>query len=144
MPVNFSQCCEALPLEGIGVERGGSKSSACGLLSSLSEQGGFKTPAGCCIPFGAMEAMVQASGQAEPFKRLLAQMEDEPVEHLDSICRTARHLVSTLRPPSAVIESISTLLGVDLGTALIVRSSANVEDLAGMSGAGLYDSIPNV
>ncbi len=26
----------------------------------------------------------------------------------------------------------------------IVRSTANVEDLAGMSGAGLYDSIPNV
>lgn len=27
---------------------------------------------------------------------------------------------------------------------MIVRSTANVEDLAGMSGAGLYDSIPNV
>ena len=25
-----------------------------------------------------------------------------------------------------------------------MRSSANVEDLAGMSGAGLYDSLPNV
>jgi hypothetical protein len=29
-------------------------------------------------------------------------------------------------------------------TLLIVRSSSNVEDLAGMSGAGLYDSIPQV
>ena len=27
---------------------------------------------------------------------------------------------------------------------VIVRSTANVEDLAGMSGAGLYDSVPNV
>lgn len=27
---------------------------------------------------------------------------------------------------------------------VIVRSTANVEDLAGMSGAGLYDSIPNI
>ena len=30
------------------------------------------------------------------------------------------------------------------GKTVIVRSSANVEDLAGMSGAGLYDSIPNI
>lgn len=30
------------------------------------------------------------------------------------------------------------------GATVIVRSSANVEDLAGMSGAGLYDSIPNI
>lgn len=30
------------------------------------------------------------------------------------------------------------------GSTLICRSSANVEDLSGMSGAGLYDSIPNV
>ena len=34
------------------------------------------------------------------------------------------------------------MLGAD--TALYVRSSANVEDLAGMSGAGLYDSLPNI
>jgi len=27
---------------------------------------------------------------------------------------------------------------------LLCRSSANVEDLAGLSGAGLYDSVPNV
>ena len=33
-------------------------------------------------------------------------------------------------------------LGKD--STVIVRSTANVEDLAGMSGAGLYDSIPNV
>jgi len=30
------------------------------------------------------------------------------------------------------------------GATLIARSSANVEDLAGLSGAGLYDSIGNV
>lgn len=30
------------------------------------------------------------------------------------------------------------------GTLVIARSSANVEDLEGMSGAGLYDSLPNI
>ena len=29
------------------------------------------------------------------------------------------------------------------GCATIARSSANVEDLAGMSSAGLYESVPN-
>ena len=37
------------------------------------------------------------------------------------------------------------LAGNALGAkTVIVRSSANVEDLAGMSGAGLYDSIANI
>ena len=35
-------------------------------------------------------------------------------------------------------------LGSDKGQLLMLRSSANVEDLAGLSGAGLYDSITNV
>ncbi len=30
------------------------------------------------------------------------------------------------------------------GARLYVRSSANVEDMEGMSGAGLYESVPNV
>lgn len=33
---------------------------------------------------------------------------------------------------------------MEAGATLIARSSANVEDLAGLSGAGLYDSIGNV
>ena len=52
-------------------------------------------------------------------------------------------------PPPAPLAVLK-VFGYDAGKALgsdatvIVRSSANVEDLAGMSGAGLYDSIPNV
>lgn len=40
------------------------------------------------------------------------------------------------------IGRVGKALGKD--STVIVRSTANVEDLAGMSGAGLYDSIPNV
>ena len=40
------------------------------------------------------------------------------------------------------MRSAGKALGKD--STVIVRSTANVEDLAGMSGAGLYDSIPNV
>ena len=35
-------------------------------------------------------------------------------------------------------------MGASANSKAFVRSSANVEDLAGMSAAGLYDSIPNV
>ena len=43
------------------------------------------------------------------------------------------------------MSALQVLAGKALGgKTVIVRSSANVEDLAGMSGAGLYDSIPNI
>lgn len=47
-----------------------------------------------------------------------------------------------LKLPVASLKLLNSVFGES--TRLIVRSSANVEDLAGMSGAGLYDSIPNV
>eukprot|EP00959_Pyramimonas_sp_CCMP1952_P332984 6972895-Pyramimonas_sp.AAC.1 len=50
-------------------------------------------------------------------------------------------LVQSLRPPPEAVAAVQSQLGEGR---LIVRSSANVEDLEGMSGAGLYDSIPNV
>ena len=45
-------------------------------------------------------------------------------------------------PVKAVFRHAGKALGSN--ATVIVRSTANVEDLAGMSGAGLYDSIPNV
>lgn len=44
--------------------------------------------------------------------------------------------------PDAVLRGVAA--SFPPGTPLICRSSANVEDLAGMSGAGLYESVPNV
>jgi len=51
-------------------------------------------------------------------------------------------VVRALPVPDAVLRGIATTFPA--GTPLICRSSANVEDLSGMSGAGLYDSILNV
>eukprot|EP00959_Pyramimonas_sp_CCMP1952_P220815 4616751-Pyramimonas_sp.AAC.1 len=50
-------------------------------------------------------------------------------------------LVGSVRPPADVVAGVHSALG---DGRLICRSSANVEDLEGMSGAGLYESIPNV
>lgn len=104
----------------------------------------FHVPKGKVIPFGAMEAALRNSGDEAKFNELLVKSETARVEdgELENICRQLQDLVGAQRPPSSVIEDIDQ--SMPAGARLIVRSSANVEDLEGMSGAGLYDSIPNV
>lgn len=51
-------------------------------------------------------------------------------------------LVGSLSLPDNLLKSLAGTF--QPGSLLICRSSANVEDLAGMSGAGLYESVPNV
>lgn len=133
----------------------GSKAAACGHLASLSavsqkvysDQGvpaAFNVPAGAVIPFGSMESALKQSKSMEAFRSFLEQIETAKLEggELDKLCRQLQELIFSLQPPKDVIDSIGRIFP---GNArLIVRSSANVEDLAGMSAAGLYDSIPNV
>jgi hypothetical protein len=146
--------------------------------------GAFRTPPGCCVPFGVMELTVATSApaQRQRYEALLAAAEAAPVAELDGVCGelqvgrgrwprferpawlhvvfaaaeptptnnqqtnkpviTPQALIKSLQVPDAVLRSLAKAFPP--GTPLICRSSANVEDLEGMSGAGLYDSIPNV
>ena len=61
---------------------------------------------------------------------------------LDALCGSVQGLLRGLALPPAVLARVGAAF--DPGCHLIARSSANVEDLAGLSGAGLYDSIPNI
>ncbi|KAF7837081.1 phosphoglucan, water dikinase, chloroplastic [Senna tora] len=133
----------------------GAKAAACGRLSSLSgvsdkvysDQGvpaSFQVPSGAVIPFGSMELALEQSKSMESFRSMLEKLETAKLEggELDALCHQLQELISSLQPPKDIIESIGRIFP---GSArLIVRSSANVEDLAGMSAAGLYESIPNV
>lgn len=127
-------------------ETSGAKAVSCGQLARLSEdtKNAFYVPAGKAIPFGAMEAALKSSGDETKFRELLSKTETASMEggELDNICRQLQDLVAAQRPPSSVIKEIDQTMPAD--ARLIVRSSANVEDLEGMSGAGLYESIPNV
>ncbi|KAM5569797.1 hypothetical protein ABKV19_017022, partial [Rosa sericea] len=133
----------------------GAKAAACGRLASLaaasdkvfSDQGvpaSFNVPAGAVIPFGSMELALEQSKSIESFRSFLNKIETSKPEsgELDQVCGQLQEVISSLQPSKDIIDRIAKIFP---GNArLIVRSSANVEDLAGMSAAGLYDSIPNV
>lgn len=135
-----------LDLASAHIQTAGAKASSCGQLAVLSQQAknAFHVPVGKVIPFGAMEAAIQSSGEEAKFHDLLVKTETAQIENgeLDNICRELRNVVAAQRLPTSVIEDICRSMPPN--ARLIVRSSANVEDLEGMSGAGLYESIPNV
>ncbi|KAL9144745.1 hypothetical protein ABFS82_14G316100 [Erythranthe guttata] len=142
-------------LENVDTRISGAKAAACGRLASLAaashkvnnEQGvpaSFKVPNGAVLPFGSMETALEQNGSIETYKSLIQTIETAEIDgELDKLCNELQKLISSLSPPSKTIESLSKIFP-EKNTRLIVRSSANVEDLAGMSAAGLYDSIPNV
>ncbi|KAF9611021.1 hypothetical protein IFM89_026328 [Coptis chinensis] len=95
------------------------------IVSVYSDQGVpalFLVPAGAVITFGSMESALEESGSIKAFRSL--------------------ELISTQCPSTEIINKIARIFPDS--KRLIAPSSANVEDLAGMSAAGLYDSIPNV
>ncbi|KAA8527871.1 hypothetical protein F0562_035260 [Nyssa sinensis] len=137
------------------IQTSGAKAAACGQLASLaaasekvcSDQGvpaSFNVPAGAVLPFGSMELALERSKSMEIFTNLVEQIETAKMEggELDRLCGQLQELISSLHPPKKIIESLGKIFPGNVR--LIVRSSANVEDLAGMSAAGLYESIPNV
>ncbi|KAK6115543.1 hypothetical protein DH2020_007812 [Rehmannia glutinosa] len=159
-------------LENGDIKSSGAKATACARLASLAaasnkvqlyfissnrcnsdarmtvynEQGvpaSFNVPNGAILPYGSMETALERNGSTETYTSLIERIETAEINReLDAVCTDLQKLISSLTPPKEVIESLSKLFPVN--ARLIVRSSANVEDLAGMSAAGLYDSIPNV
>ncbi|KAH9572132.1 hypothetical protein CY35_02G130500 [Sphagnum magellanicum] len=137
-----------LELSEATTENAGSKAAACGRLAVLtihaakvhSEQGVpavFCVPPGKVIPFGAMEEALESSNSLETFQALVEQVEIAHLEggELDKVCNELRTLVAAQRPARSVMDALMSGNTFSKDARLIVRSSANVEDLAGMSGA---------
>ena len=134
----------------------GTKAAVCGVLAVLAEQAQnvqsdqgvpakFCVPNGKVIPFGAMEDALEHTASLEKFNALLARAETAPLEggELDNVCSELRSLIAEQPLSDAILDGLISR-GLSKTARLIVRSSANVEDLEGMSAAGLYESIPNV
>ncbi|KHG00248.1 Phosphoglucan, water dikinase, chloroplastic -like protein [Gossypium arboreum] len=144
-----------IPLAEADVLTSGAKAAACSRLASLaaasntvnSDNGvsaSFRVPSGVVIPFGSMDLALEENKSTKKFMTLLQKIETEGVENdeLDKLCKQLQLLVSSLRLSDDIFDSIMSIFPNE--ARLIVRSSANVEDLVGMSAAGLYESIPNV
>ncbi|KVI00392.1 ATP-grasp fold, subdomain 1 [Cynara cardunculus var. scolymus] len=132
-----------IPLADADVQTSGAKAAAC-VYSDQGVPAAFNVPNGAVIPFGTMELAIEESQLKEAFASLLEQIETAKMDggELDKLCNELQNLITSLQLPSRILESLGELF--EGNARLIVRSSANVEDLAGMSAAGLYDSIPNV
>ena len=131
----------------------GAKAAQCGELQRMSADfpaSPYKVPRGVCLPFGSMELVLDmqprdARGQWEAklseMDRLLGS--NSGGQELDEACKSLREMIESLDVPREFVDH-SICSHFDPSGSLIARSSANVEDLKGMSGAGLYDSILNL
>uniref|UniRef100_A0A1D2A6P8 CBM20 domain-containing protein n=2 Tax=Auxenochlorella protothecoides TaxID=3075 RepID=A0A1D2A6P8_AUXPR len=153
----LSASAAVVPLAEVEAGSCGSKAAACSRLSRLAvdSKGNsgseFAAPPGVVLPFGTMELALEAGGHASAFRDLLSQLDDmlrEPEDdprnaRLARLCEEVQGLIlNSSKLPDEVIKALQDSLPAD--SPVIARSSANVEDLAGLSGAGLYDSIPGI
>jgi phosphoglucan,water dikinase len=126
-------------------ETSGGKAAGMRRLSELSRQAGagFLTPHSFVIPFGIMENALGAVPTVEKeYWKLVKRLDGKEPGNFADTTRCLRELVLHLPVPDTILSELQ--LRFPPSTALIFRSSANGEDLEGFTGAGLYESVPNV
>jgi len=128
-------------LEEAGAGNAGGKAEALRRLAGLAalepERAGYETLPALAVPFGVMEEAVREAGAWDEYSRLLRELEGslEPLGRL-------RELILGLPVHEEITRGAAS--GFKRGDRLAVRSSANLEDLPWLSGAGLYDTVVNV
>ena len=134
-----------LALEHVTVSNGGGKAESTRRLEEISRRcgSGFKTPPGVVVPFGVMEDAIQALPESiSLYRRLVSGLNLKPQHDFTESLQQLRNLIGQLKVNIEIINGISEKFGINVR--LMVRSSANCEDLKEMAGAGLYDSFANV
>src|ERR1035438_845823 len=134
-----------MPLAEVRAETGGGKADGARRLAELARRAGagFKTPPALVIPFGGMEAALRATPAFETeYKKQIAQINRLPPTDFATATERLRELIQQLTVPAGIADGVAAPFG--RREPLMVRSSANCEDLEELAGAGLYDSIANV
>ena len=140
-----------LPLDQATPPSCGAKAATCGQLLRIAQrvseaqpEAAFSAPNGVVLPFGCMEAALSDSGAFQRYEQLLHLLQTAPVDGgaLDGACTDMQALVAAARPQEKLMQAVAAALPG--GGRCVVRSSSNVEDLEGLSGAGLYESVAGV
>lgn len=166
IPVKPADELTFVSLEDAQIDTCGSKATVCkdilkvshdwsdvyasrnGSNSPVASSSLFVAEDGIVIPFGCMERAIVSNMKQSDWINRINQLEHEvsslstDQEKVEHICEDIRNLICCLELPSTLLKMIDTAFGQN--ETLIVRSSANVEDLEGLSGAGLYESIGNI
>ncbi len=144
-PVRLVSQPPVIELEQAAAETCGGKAMGARTLAGLARQpgAGFKTPFSWAIPFGVLEASLGADpGLEAECRRRRQEINQMGPAEFDAASRALRDLIGRVPVPDQIGAAITRHFGN--GGRLIVRSSANCEDLPDMAGAGLYESVANV
>ena len=143
-PARLLPAPACIPLEQALADRGGNKADGLRRLAELARRAdaGFAVPPAVVVPFGVMEEALRAApAVAAEYRRILSHLNAAP-DGLAAAAQRLRELIQQLRVPEEIVTGVAAEFGSD--ARLMVRSSANDEDLAKLAGAGLYESVANV
>ena len=144
-PARLAPNPACIPLEEAAPDSCGGKAAGARRLAELAVRAGagFKTPPAYVVPFGVLEAGLRAAPEMEAkHRRLREEINRMAPEKFAAATQELRELIGQVAVPAEVAAVVGRhFKGRDR---LMVRSSANGEDLAELAGAGLYDSIANV
>lgn len=136
---------DLISLEEATAQSGGGKADGARRLAMLAGRtdSDFATPASMVVPFGVMEAALDAAPEIkQAYQELLRRMETLNPEKLSGAAEQMRTLIGQLRVPPEINAEVARRFGPS--ARLMVRSSANCEDLEALAGAGLHESFGNV
>jgi len=136
---------KVISLANVTLRNGGAKADGARRLHELAlrKESDFNTPKGVVIPFGVMEAALHAAGLIQEYTSIKQRLDTLKID--DDFQAAEDELIKifeSLTIPSMITTEVKKIFAAR--DRLMVRSSSSCEDLATISGAGLYDSVPNV
>jgi phosphoglucan,water dikinase len=132
-------------VDQITVEMGGQKAFGLRKLAELSSEieDGFAVPTAMVFPFGVMEKILSSNKElSAKYWKAAKEFDASSGEKFKATTDRLRKFIEQLEMPNEITSAVAGTFPPD--DRLIVRSSANCEDLENFAGAGLYESIPNV